>query len=311
VAAVVLALCLATAPAAGAFSEAGNPCLGDDTEAGTTMIGLTNQGSEPFMQPNVPPEAEAVITRWRVLVGPGLRPLEQQLVISHQVGEEDDVRVAESAIETVVPGSNEFATRIPVSDYDHIGLRGPAETLICNQQMNVAGRVEGEWETGETRHYEVLVHVGVPVVVRLEPDRDRDGYGDESQDGCPASAAFQTTCPLLELKASRAVKRRAILVQVTPSTDSAILVWGEVGWWGKRPGGDKRRRHVNLVAGPRRSVAAGSTATFRLPLAKSILRQLDRLTPRQGLRVKLTLGVRDVYGAGFEKLLVVRLRGRG
>ncbi len=29
----------------------------------------------------------------------------------------------------------------------------------------------------------------------VEPDADRDGFGDETQDGCPTSAAAQGTCP--------------------------------------------------------------------------------------------------------------------
>ena len=134
---------------------------------GRRLISLNNQGSEPFMQPNVPPEGKSVITSWRVQVGPGLGPLQRRLVVSHQVGEEEDVRAGESAVETVVAGSNEFASRIPVSEYDHVGLRGPVETLICHKPMNVAGRVAGEWATGERRHFDVLVGIGVPVVLQV------------------------------------------------------------------------------------------------------------------------------------------------
>jgi hypothetical protein len=35
----------------------------------------------------------------------------------------------------------------------------------------------------------------VNVAAQLEPDADGDGYGDVTQDGCPSSAAQQTTCP--------------------------------------------------------------------------------------------------------------------
>ncbi|HEU5063796.1 MAG TPA: hypothetical protein VFT79_11700 [Solirubrobacterales bacterium] len=302
----VVAAALLPVPAAEAFSEVGNPCVGDDTEVGATMIALTNQGSEPFMQPNVPPEGKSVITRWRVLVGPGIGPLQQQLIASHQVGEEEDIRVGESAIETVGAGSNEFATRIPVSEYDHIGLRGPAETLICHREMNVAGRVKGNWATGETRHFEVLVHVGVPVVARVEPDRDGDGHGDETQDGCPTSAALQTPCPLLTVRTRREVKPNAILVRVTTSNESAVQVLGRVGWQMKA-----RYRVFGLGEKTPRMIPAGGTGVFRLRLWPAVKRRLEQMPPRRSLRVKVAVGVTDAFGAVIRKRLLVRLPGGG
>jgi len=307
----VLALGLTLTPGASALEQFGNPCVADDTEAGATMIGLSNQGSEPFGQPVVPPEHRFVITRWRVQVGPGIGPLAQQLVASHQVGEEDDVKVGESAVETVVAGTNEFATRIPVSEYDHIGLRGPGQTLICHQALNTAGRVKGEWPTGEQRHFEVLVGVGVPATAWVERDADGDGYGDETQDGCPASAAIQAACPALVVSTRRQVKRRAILVGVTASNASTAQVFGQVAWRVRQPGGGQRRLTVGLSAGAPRALAAGTAGSFRLPLPKPVKRRLQRLTPKQSLRANLSLDVTDVFGASLRRKLTVRLHGRG
>lgn len=307
----MVALGLTFTPGAAALEEIGNPCAGNGVEAGgPTMIGLTNQGSTPFMQPNVPPEHKYVITRWRVQVGAGIGPLQQQLVASHQVGEEEDVKVGESGIETVVPGSNEFATRLPVSEYDHVGLRGPEQTLICNQEMNVAGRVGGAWADGERRHFEVLVHVGVPVVVRVERDADGDGFGDETQDGCPALTATQGPCPTLSLTTRREVKRKAILVSVTSSNGSTAQLSGQTGWRVRRSDGSKRRLIFALGAGEPQSLAGGATTTLRVPLPKPVLRRLERLTPKQSLRAKLALEVTDAYGASIRSTLTVRLHGR-
>lgn len=306
-----LAALLLHVPAASAISaDAGNPCVGDDTEAGATMIGLNNQGSEPFMQPNVPPEGRSVITGWRVQVAPGIGPLQQQLVVSHQVGEEEDVRTAESALEAVVPGNNEFATRIPVSEYDHIGLRGPEQTLICHREMNVAGRVEGNWADGEARHFEILVHVGVPVVARVEADRDDDGYGDLSQDGCPASAALQAPCPVLGLRTSRVVKPNAVLVQVIPSNESSVQVLGQIRWQEKRPNGGKRLRTFGLGEKTPRTIAGSATGVFRLKLRGAVVRHLKQIPPKQQLRLKVRVSTTDVFGAVVVKRLEIRLRGR-
>lgn len=45
--------------------------------------------------------------------------------------------------------------------------------------MTTTGSVTGRWAISAV----------------LEPDADRDGYGDDSQDLCPTSAALQTACP--------------------------------------------------------------------------------------------------------------------
>lgn len=301
-------------PAAAASEEIGNPCVGDGTEAGATMIGLSSQGSEPFTQPAVPPEHKFVITRWRVQVGAGIGPLAQQLVASHQVGEEDDVKVGESAIETVVAGSNEFATRVPVSEYDHVGLRGPEQTLICNQAMNTAGRVDGDWSTGESRHLEVLVHVGVPVVVRVERDQDGDGYGDETQDQCPSSALSQGPCLNVSIDARVVEKRReAILIGVTTNVDTRVEVRGQAIWprWGNTLKGVPKRI-VNLSGGIQQ-MAPGVNAVFRVPLPRAVIRRLHKMRPRE--RLKLTM-----FAARLDRLeelpgqvtrsLTVKLPGR-
>lgn len=41
----------------------------------------------------------------------------------------------------------------------------------------------------------------------VEPDADRDGFGDETQDGCPSSAAAQGSCPVAKHKKCRKHKR--------------------------------------------------------------------------------------------------------
>jgi hypothetical protein len=316
---VVAALCLWAAPAASALQEVGNPCIADGTEADATMLGLSNQGSLPFMQPIAPPEGAHVITRWRVQVGPGIGPVAQQLIASHQVGEEEDRKVGESAVQTLVPGSNEFATRIPVSEYDHIGLRGPEQTLVCHQQMNTAGRLKGAFAIGETRRFEVLVNLGTPVIARVEPDRDGDGYGDETQDGCPWNVALQTECPPVTPKVESVTpKQSAILVAVGVSSQATVQVFGQVSWrvpQKSRQGGGRVRKGdrgltVGLSAGAARTVLPGTVLDFRLPLTKPVLRRLGRLTPRQALRAQVTVRTTDLAGRENDRLIAVKLRGR-
>jgi hypothetical protein len=306
---VAIATALLHVPAATA-ELVGNPCAGDDTEAGTTMIGLTSQGSEPFTHPTIPPEHNFVITAWRVKVEAGIGSLQQQLVVSREVGRDDEVKIGESAIETVVPGSNEFRTHIPVPAYAHLGLRGPEETLVCHSTMNVAGRVEGEWPTGESRELEGLGGIGVPVLVIAEFDLDSDGYGDQSEDGCPASSALQTPCPLLTVSARPKVKPHALLIRVTTSNESAVQVLGQIRWQEKPAGGGGKLRTFGVGEKTPRMIPSGGTGTFRLRLWDAIVRHLDQLPPKQTLRVKVRVGATDLFGAVIVKTLNVRLHGQ-
>jgi hypothetical protein len=317
--AAAVALGLLSAPPASALEEVGNACVADGSEAGATMLGLSNQGSLPFMQPVVPPEGAHVITRWKVQVGPGIPPIEQQLVASHQVGEEDDRKVGESQLQLLVAGNNEFATRIPVSEYDHIGLRGPMQTLICHQELNTAGRLKGAFAIGETRRFEVLVHVGTPVLAIVEPDRDSDGYGDETQDGCPWNAALQTECPPVTPKVdSVAPKERAILVAVGVSSQAQVQVFGQVSWQVRQKAGQGSGRArkgdrgltVGLSAGAARTVLPGTVANFRVPLPKSVLRRLGRIAPQQALRAQITIRTTDLASRENDRLVTVKLHGR-
>ncbi|HEX5984564.1 MAG TPA: hypothetical protein VFY69_10190 [Solirubrobacterales bacterium] len=312
--AAVLAILALSAPAAPAAQSAGWNCLANDVESGWTL--LASGGSFFPLPPSIPPEGPKVITRWSVNVGPGLAPIRQRLEayeVQREVSEGFEFeKIGESALEMLGEGVNSFPTRIPVSEGNSVGLYGPEGTLFCDKEEGAVSHLyEGSAATGEVKPFKTAVEVGTPVVVTVEDDRDNDGYGDETQDGCPASAAFQTSCPALSLKIRRQVKRKAILLRVTSTNSSATQVWGQVGWSVRQRSGEKRRLIVGIAAGPRREVAAGTPSTFRLRLTKPILRRLDRLGPKQSLRAKLTVSANDVFGARVLRTLVVRLRGRG
>jgi hypothetical protein len=249
----------------------------------------------------------------KVRVAPGNGPLAQQLVVVQQTGEESARKVVESGLETVVEGSNEFAARIPVPQFSLIGLDGPAATLFCSEEaLHTAGVVKDPYAIGESRHYEVRVNFGVPVVAVIEPDRDGDGYGDETQDGCPAVTALQTACPTVTLtRRKAAVGKRAILVQIRVSSEAEVRVFGQVSWQVRQRGGESRGLTAGLSAGRTRTVAAGTTTIFRLPLTKPVKRRLERLEPNESLRAQLTARVTDLGGHVAERRFKVRLKGRG
>lgn len=98
--------------------------------------------------------------------------------------------------------SNTFSIRLPVKKGERLGLGFTATGMAC-AVGGVAGDVTAaaapfDPDTSTTFKPTGTLSPGnlrPNISAVLEPDADRDGYGDVSQDGCPASAKVQVTCP--------------------------------------------------------------------------------------------------------------------
>jgi hypothetical protein len=299
-------LLLLTPAGALAQEETGETCVANATAPNRTLIGFDPR--QVFPTPLYELE-NRVITSWKVQVAPGMGPLAQQLVTFQQVGESEDRKTGESAVEAVAAGSNEFPTRLPVRGFHpHVGLSGPAGALYCaGEPEMLAGVVEGAFGIGETRHYKVEVGIGAPVTVTVEPDRDGDGYGDLTQDRCPGGASFGSDCPIRLSIPATAVRPHAIVIEAGPSATASLEVFGQVSW--RAPKGD-RLLTIGLSASAPVTVSGGTTTSFRLPLPGPVLRRLARLSPRHALAARLTIRVTDGGGAVTEIPRTISLRGR-
>jgi hypothetical protein len=302
----LVSLCLIAAPSAAAATEFGDRCVGDATVAGRAALLLAN-GLESSVLPEAAPEG-VVITRWKVEAAPGTPPTPQRLVVFTPASESNDVRLAAaSAIETVIPGRNEFATRLPVPDYSRVGLDGPTETLTCDGVGgHLAGFLTDPWEIGEAGEYSFASSTGVPVIAVAERDRDGDGYGDETQDGCTENVLVQGSCPIFGMQVSKEVKGRTIVIRVTPNSPATVSAAGQVRWRTAptRKGmsrDHKRRRKGRLVVVPLRggaTVTAGpdAPAVFRLRLGRGVVRRLAKMSPKEGLRTLVKVRATDELG---------------
>ncbi len=313
--AVVVAAALVGAPSAAAIltwpQQFGDPCAATTTAPGQTAIAITNNMSGAALSVQAPPEATAVITKWKVSAPADIGPIPEQLVAFHQVGPEEDRLVGESSLETVTSGApNEFATRVPIPEGGQIGLRGPDGALICNEPLHLAGLVAEPWSSGESRHFKIEVNTGVPVVATLEPDRDGDGYGDETQDGCPRLAAVHTACPFVVLRPAAKAFRRGILVEVSTGDPTHVEVTGQVAWgYEPRGGGPEKRLIVGLSAGAPQEVGTDATVGFWLPLPQGVIARLGKLRTKEKLKAHLAIIATDVAGELTNRAMMVRLPG--
>ena len=164
-----------------------------------------------------------VITRWRYRGGEPRVGYEGTSALRLRViGADGVAHPASSASVTIATGSGQtwtFPTRLPVQQGDRLALRidflaGPPafpEIYDAGPQVAAASMSGAEiavrtllgaaawpgdpWEATfgaapSSSTVELLVNAD------LEPDEDGDGYGDESQDGCPLSFAAQAPpCP--------------------------------------------------------------------------------------------------------------------
>lgn len=308
--AVSISLLLLAAPGAPAAVEVGNPCVANDSQPDWTAAGLTREGSPlPLAMP-----AAGVITSWKLSLGTVAGLHEQRLRIYREtkVTPYELTTVIESATPSVLAGVNTFPVRLPVKVGDLLGLYGPVETYFCDKEnINTAAKFAGPAPVGTTNTFSLEKGVGMPVTATLEPDVDGDGFGDETQDGCPRSGVFQSTCPTVTLTRKAVVRKRAILIQIRASSEATVQVFGQVSWQVRRKGGGNRGLTAGLSAGRPQSVATGTTVIFRLPLTKPVKRRLGRLEPSQSLRATLTARVTDLAGLVTDHRFKVRLRGRG
>ena len=318
---------LLAAPSASASTEVGWDCTANDTEPGWTVLAASSANLP--MADSVPPEGPKVITGWRVKVGPGIGPLPQRLEVFEIKNEEHEFeKIGESATETLVEGVNSFATRIAADEGDSVGLYGPAGTLVCQETGSISRLFEGVVAVGEIKPFTTIkdgmpLEVGTPVIVTVEDDRDGDGYGDETQDRCPASALFQTDCPQVALSIGKVeVKRRAILIEVGINSTASVEALGEVCWTA-RPKADNysRAKHstvrrpcqearVGLRTLGAQTIEPGVPVTLRVPLPKAVRKRLEQLSPRRSLRARIDVKATNLVPYTGTHELKVKLPGR-
>jgi hypothetical protein len=121
------------------------------------------------------------------------------------------------------------AVRIPVLSGDLLGIDLPAATTGC--AVNTGDPADLA-QVGTLATPTDFVSGGPPnsgqrinIAAVLEPDVDGDGYGDVSQDGCPALATLQTPCPTADTKVKhapgRVVHERVVRFKVTSTVSGS------------------------------------------------------------------------------------------
>jgi hypothetical protein len=185
---------------------------------------------------------------------------------------------------------NTFATHIPVSSGDMIGLQSTGSSVYGLVSTGNAG------DTWKYTTSTVIAGAFLPSVVVspnvtglimdlsvvIEPDADGDGYGDETQDKCPTDASTQGACPekpdktapVLSVSFAKTQKTKSSFdVGVTSNEASTITVAASLK--SSKKGSKPLKLATKTVAG-----GAGTITPVKLTLtskAKSALRAKKKL----------------------------------
>lgn len=320
---MVLALALAAAPGASASIEVGDDCAANVAEGPYSVFpeATASGGSLPLATP-----VSGVVTSWKVNSALS-EAVAERLAVFRSAGIAGTFQViGESNEVSVAPGSNVFPTRVPVQAGDRIGvvaasLDSPAYCLTGNND-DVARFFDGNAGTGSTHLFAAIEEVRVPVVATIEPDKDADGYGDETQDGCPQSAAYQGPCPTIALDSFPIVLKRSVLVLVSASEAASVQVFGQVGWrprhkggalaskTPKKPGDQMSTGVIVGLSGGTTLAKPGEVTPFNVKLPKSVLRHLDQIAPKRVVKGTITARTTDLAGRETEHTITIRLHGR-
>lgn len=314
--AATLAVSLLGASAASAATEFGDPCVatqGTSTAELTLFEVSTTASPLPLTAPTA-----GVITSWKLNLAaseaiPAIIP--QTLKVLRVNTSSHNAQVVGEASGLVGSGGNTIPARIPVQAGDRLGVfgHGPITykgstsevgTLYCKEEApgTVIGVIAGNPPTGASAPFEEGPSgIRTPAVAVLEPDADNDGYGDETQDKCPQSAATQLACPLIALSSRSVVKRGLVTLFITASSQAPVTVAGTV-----KLGKGKTAK----LSGGTQVVAPGTLSKFTLLFPQKLREALKALSGKHFLTLALTATAPNIVGAPTAQALNVRVKGQ-
>jgi hypothetical protein len=306
----VCAILLWVAPAASA-AEFGSGCQANLRSVGFTALQTSTSGA-----PLITSE-RGVVTGWAVENG-GFNGVAEKLKVFKPVGAEFEV-VTETAAEQVPKATRSvFPTRISVPAGVQFGAFSSGGVPVCIGDPSAANKYStfgGDVAIGnKAKPTFTEGNATVALAVRVEPDADGDGFGDESQDACPTNATTQGTCPpapppttgggpggggaaTLGLGLKAKLEGNMVAVQVTGSDKATVAV------------SDLFRGRK--VAGPKSAnVGPGQPGRVYLPLSELVKEKLAKLPRKRKLTLVIEAKGQSSAGASAATSIELALPGR-
>lgn len=305
---------LVSAASASAATEFGSGCTATKATERALWVATGHAPSSPLP---VTAPISGVITEWKVnsnqdaaAAEPGLaeefpRIFQQRLLVLRSNGSESFTVVGEAAGGLLnLKGENSYRARVTVQAGDFLGLGGEPYALSCvtGEEADTIAATVGGAPLGSSFKTKPAKGIQVPVTARVEPDVDGDGYGDETQDLCPQSAAYQSACPVVEVSSLAVAGKKAVAVYVTSSLTAPVAVSATV----KLAKG--KGKPVRLAAAAK-TVTPGTLVRFNLKLTKPLRGALAKLPEKKSLRLSISATATNVTGSASVATSTLKLRG--
>jgi hypothetical protein len=306
----VAATALVGAGSASAATIFGSGCTANQITDGAVWV---STGHAPTNTMPVVAPISGVITEWTVnteitiasegkMAGELPRVLQQRLLVLRAEGEAFRVIGEASGGQLNLKGSNTYNARVPIQAGDYLGIAGNPFTAWCDTKdpADTYAATTGGTPAGSIFRVERSTGLQVPITARVEPDVDGDGYGDETQDQCPQSAAYQSACPVVTVSSLSLSHPKAVTVYVSSSLSAPITVSATV-----KLGKGKE----TTLTSPGQTVAPGMLGRFNLALTKPVLKTLQALTTKKSLTLTVSAAATNVTGSPSTATSTVKLRG--
>jgi hypothetical protein len=315
--AAISAISLLGATSAAAATEVGDNCAATSGATNYTMLQLARApGSAlPLTVPS-----SGIVTKWKVNSTIPSAFVQKLRVFRSTANPKAFQTVAESTDGTVVQGQNTFQTQIPVQAGDRFGVyaASPSAVLYCGtaNAADEMGALSGNAAVGTTNEFPPVAGAQVAVSAIVEPDAVGDGFGDESQDKCPRSAALQAVeCPTIAVSSFGLAKKGSALILASASAATNVSVSGTIAIKGKGKGGKKGKRAqasaTIQIPGGSKAVADGGIVPFTLTFPPSLRSALAALPRSKSLILTATSTTTDLAGQVSTSSLKLKLKGQG
>ena len=305
----ILAIALALAallvlPAAGSASTTYGPSLDNSANEGCedaqacTLVAFTIPANGPNGSPDSSgAPTSGVITKFRVRVstpdgGPGTLTLRLARITRATPGSDSALATSAGVGPTVtVSGAEdangdvpvqEFAARLPVKQGDHLAADTTNVNLIHASNGDkdtyrfAPPLVAGQGPRGSTGADGA--RNGMLLQVDIEPDRDGDGFGDETQDGCPSQRATAGACDTTKptVGALRLAGRKQISFRLSEAATVKLTVQRAAR--GRKVGGrclkpsarNRRAPRCTRFVDVKGLTVTGTAGTNRISLSKKL-----------------------------------------
>jgi hypothetical protein len=294
---------------ASAAVEAGDDCAGGLYGGNFSLVPESRAGGTglPLSAP-----VAGVVTRWRVnSTFPEPSPV--RMAVFRLVAPGRFLVVGESREEVAAPGQSTFTARIPVEAGDRFGeVSAGGNYLACitgspeDHTWSLNGIVAG---FGSTYQFAAGTEVRIPIAAVIEPDADGDGYGDETQDSCPQSAAHQVPCPPLTLSLYAVPGKKSVTVLVSAGVSAQVTVTGQAQLPPKK---GKAGSSAQVKLAPVKHLAnPGQITKYKLTFPSKLRSALASVPKGKSVKLKLTARGANVAGVAKAVGATVKLKGQG